>query len=93
MGDGRPARLELGAGGALSFAAGRLLLVAAPPLLGGRAELGGVRLLDGCALVALALRAVALGLLAGARAAAVNAGRLAARLGFRLLGGRWVAAA
>jgi hypothetical protein len=79
-GDGRPARLELGAGGALSFAAGRLLLVAAPRLLGGRA------------FEALALRGVALGLLAGARAAAVNAGRLAARAGFRLLGGRCVAA-
>jgi hypothetical protein len=93
-GDGRPARLELGAGGLLSAAGGRLLLAAAPRLLGGLAELGGVRLLGGRAFEApFAARVVAVGLLAGARAAAVNAGRLGARAGFRLLGGRWVAAA
>lgn len=92
-GDGRPARLELGTGGLLSAAGGRLLLAAAPRLLGGRAELGGVRLLGGRAFEALAaVRVVAVGLAAGAMAAAVKAGRLGARPGFRLLGGRWVAA-
>jgi hypothetical protein len=48
-------------------------------LLGGRASAPLV-----------AERVVATGLLGGVSAAAVNFGRLGARAGFRLLGGRWV---
>jgi hypothetical protein len=94
-GDGRPARRELGAGGWLDVAGReRLLLVATPRLLGGRAEFGGVRapagrwaaprLLGGRAVVlafvaSFAERVAAVGLLPGVRAGAVKVGRLGAR--------------
>jgi hypothetical protein len=80
-GDGRPARRELGAGGLPGLADGRLLLLLAARLLGGRALAP-----------LLAERVVAVGLSPGVSAAAVNFGRLGARAGFRLLGGRWLAA-
>ena len=84
-GDGRPARLELGVGGALNPGRDRLLLVTAPRLLGGRS-----------AVVLLAGREDAPRLLLGGTAPATNVGRLAGRAevgGLRLLGGRWLVAA